>query len=101
MTLSQLPQSLWWPSVAATWQVIGGIISAFASPRLDGESSPAALPGPPTDETFYDMAELAVAHGDEHVIKLTEAAIREYRISADQTLIAAAERFRSRVPRNS
>jgi hypothetical protein len=32
MTLSQLPESLWWPSVAATWQVIGGIISAFAAP---------------------------------------------------------------------
>ena len=46
------------------------------------------------------MAELAVAHGDEHVIKLTEAAIREYRISEDQTLLAAAQRFRSRVPTN-
>jgi hypothetical protein len=78
MTLSQLPESLWWPSVAATWQVIGGIISAFAAPRLDGESSPAASLDPPTDETFYDLTELAVAHGDEHVIKLTEAAIREY-----------------------
>jgi hypothetical protein len=59
------------------------------------------LPGkasPPTDETFYDLTDLAGAHGDEHVIKLTEAAIREYRISEDQTLLAAAERFRSRVP---
>ena len=98
MTLSQLPESLWWPSVAATWQVIGGIISAFAAPRLDGESSAAALPEPPTDDTFYDMTELAVAHGDEHVIKLTEAAIREYRISKDQTLLTAAERLRARVP---
>ena len=98
MTLSQLPESLWWPSVAATWQVIGGIISAFAAPRLDGESALAALPEPPTDDTFYDMTERAVAHGDEHVIKLTEAAIREYRISKDQTLLAAAERLRGRVP---
>lgn len=100
MTLSQLPESLWWPSVAATWQVIGGIISVFAAPRQDGESSPAPLPEPPTDDTFYDLAELAVAHGDEHVIKLTEAAIREYRISEDQTLLAAVDRFRSRVPTN-
>jgi hypothetical protein len=100
MTLSQLPESLWWPSVAATWQVIGGIISVFAAPRQDGESSPAPLSEPPTDDTFYDLAELAVAHGDEHVIKLTEAAIREYRIIEDQTLLAAVDRFRSRVPTN-
>jgi hypothetical protein len=101
MTLSQLPESLWWPSVAATWQVIGGIISAFAAPRLGDESAPAALSEPPTDDTFHSMTELAVAHGDEHVIKLTEAAIREYRISKDQTLLTAAERFRSRVPINT
>jgi hypothetical protein len=47
------------------------------------------------------MTELAVAHGDEHVIKLTEAAIREYRISKDQTLLTPAERFRCRVPINT
>jgi Questin oxidase-like len=101
MTLNQLPESLWWPSVAATWQVIGGIISAFGGPRLHSESSSAALPEPPTDDTFDDMTERHVAHGDEHVIKLAEAAIREYRISEDQTLLVAAQRFRSRVPPNS
>jgi hypothetical protein len=40
----------------------------------------------------------AVEHGEEHVIKLTEAAVREFRHRGDTTLLAAADRFRERVP---
>jgi hypothetical protein len=48
------------------------------------------------------LAELgprAVEHGDEHVIKLAEAALREYRISGDPTVLVAADRFRGRIER--
>ena len=48
------------------------------------------------------LAELngrAIEHGDEHVIKLTEAAEREFARSGDPTLLVAADRFRDRVPR--
>jgi hypothetical protein len=38
-----------------------------------------------------------VEHGDEHVIKLAEAAMREYARTADSTLLVAADRFRERV----
>ena len=41
----------------------------------------------------------AIDHGDEHVIKLSEAALREYRVGRDTTLLVAADRFRSRIPR--
>ena len=41
---------------------------------------------------------LAVEHGDEHVIKLAEAAGREYHRTGDTTLLVAADRFRGRIP---
>jgi hypothetical protein len=42
---------------------------------------------------------LAVEHGDEHVIKLTEAALRIHAATADATPLVAAERMRHRLPR--
>ncbi|GAA1864455.1 hypothetical protein [Asanoa iriomotensis] len=39
----------------------------------------------------------AVEHDDEHVIKLTEAARREYARTNDVTLLVAADRFRDRL----
>jgi hypothetical protein len=44
------------------------------------------------------LARRAVEHGDEHVIKLTEAAVREFHRRGDTTLLVAADRFRDRVP---
>jgi hypothetical protein len=47
-----------------------------------------------------DPAELsgrAVEHSDEHVIKLTEAALREHSRTGDATLLVAADRFRNRL----
>ena len=83
--------------MATAWQVVGGI-AAVADPRRPAESV-RALPGEePTDATFAELGDRAVEHGDEHVIKLTEAAVREYRIGGDPVLIEAAQRFRSRVP---
>ena len=46
------------------------------------------------------LATLAVEHGDEHVIKLTEASIREFARTGDSTLLVAADRFRHRVPKD-
>ena len=46
------------------------------------------------------LAELgprAVEHGDEHVIKLAEAAMREYARSGDATVLVAADRFRGKI----
>jgi len=93
MVLPQLPLGLHRASVAAAWQVAGSIIAAFASPRSPAESE-AADDDVPTSE---QLAERAVELGDEHVIKLTEAAVRHHARTGDTTLLVAADRFRRRI----
>lgn len=100
IVLPHLPTALGQATVAASWQVVGGIVAAFAAPRQDAESLPAGRPEPATEDELVDLADRAVWHGDEHVIKLTEASIREFRRTGDITLIVAAERFRARIDRS-
>jgi hypothetical protein len=94
MVLPVLPPAVQRASVAASWQVVGGIVAAFASPRTSAEATAAGTAGAPSVE---QLAGRAIEHGDEHVIKLTEAVAREFRRSADPTLLIAADRFRERV----
>jgi len=49
------------------WQAVAGLYACYADPSLDRHD--------PEPERTEDMIEHAVAHGDEHVIKLTEACI--------------------------
>jgi hypothetical protein len=93
LVLPELTPQLRTASVAASWQSVGAIVAGFASPRLVAEGE-TPQPGHP------DPAELvgrAVEHGDEHVIKLTEAALREHARTGDDTLLVAADRFRGRI----
>lgn len=93
LVTTELPASLQTATVAASWQVVGSIIAAFAAPRLPTETGPADIdPAPLLATLTVD----AVDHGDEHVIKLTEAALREYARTQDATLLLAAQRFRER-----
>ena len=83
------------PSVAATWQVVGAIVAAFAVPASEAEThsepiDPAAV--------LTSLAPQAIEHGDEHVIKLSEGALREHARSGDPTILVASERFRGRMP---
>jgi hypothetical protein len=39
-----------------------------------------------------------VEHGDEHVLKLTEACLRQFAATSDATLLVAADRFSRRLP---
>ena len=71
--------------------MVGAIVAAFASPHRPAESSPAA------GEDGAELAARAVAHGDEHVVKLTEAALREHARTEDATLLVAARMFRERL----
>jgi Questin oxidase-like len=95
LVLPVLPADVQQASVAASWQVVGGIVAAFASPRLAAEAAPVVTDAAPSVE---QLAARAIEHGDEHVIKLTEAAAREFRRGDDRTLLIAADRFRERVP---
>jgi hypothetical protein len=94
LVLPELSDDVARASVAASWQVVGGIVTAFAAPRDPAESAAADADPDPLLERVDPMA---VEHGDEHVVKLTEAAGREYRRTGDTTLLVAADRFRGRV----
>jgi hypothetical protein len=94
LVLPELPAAQHPASVAAAWQVAAGIVAAFAAPRHADEAIRVDTdPQPLLDH----LPERAIAHGDEHVIKLTEAAVREYARTQDVTLLVAADRFRGRI----
>lgn len=96
LVLPVLPAELRRPAVAVAWQVVGAIVAAFASPRRPAESAAAgSLPAPGEDGA--ELAARAIDHGDEHVVKLTEAALREHARTGDATLLVAARRFRERL----
>jgi hypothetical protein len=96
LVIPLLPADLARASVAGAWQAVGGLVAAYGDPRLDAESAvPQVSELPPVDV----VAARAAEHGDEHVIKLTEAALREYRRGGDATFLVAADRFHDRVSR--
>ena len=69
------------------------IIAAFASPPAPDDLADADEPaGDPVE-----IAAAAIEHGDDHVLKLTEACLRQFQITGDPTLLVAAERFRHRI----
>jgi hypothetical protein len=102
LALPHLPAELRGPSVAAAWQATAGIVAAFATPRLPAESEATVQhPDEPRPSALGadELADRAVWHGDEHVIKLTEAAVREHARTDDPALLVAAHRFADRVER--
>lgn len=68
-----------------TWQAVAAIHSGFAPRRHpDPDERPAEPPYP------EEVVAAAVASGDEHAIKLAEAALRAYRRSGEPALLLAA-----------
>ncbi|QBJ89074.1 questin oxidase family protein [Streptomyces seoulensis] len=80
-TLPALPRSLWVPSLGAAWTASAAVTAMYAP---DG---PVAYT-PSGTFTPEEVFELALAHGDEHVIKLTDTAID----TGDEAALAAALR---------
>lgn len=80
-TLPALPRALWVPSLQAAWTASAAVTAMYAP------DAPVAYvpPGPVTPEEVF---ELAVAHGDEHVVKLTDTALD----IGDERALAAALR---------
>lgn len=68
------------------WQAGCGLYATFGSRTelADGRDWPKETP-----ETLVDMA---IAHGDEHVIKFTEACVHEYALNPAPVYLAAARR---------
>jgi hypothetical protein len=92
LVLPELTLDLARATVATSWTTVGGIVAAFASPRLPDEAQQ-VVEGPTPDE----VTARGIEDGDEHAIKLAEAATREFARSADPTLLVAADRFRQRL----
>lgn len=67
-TLPALPRDLWVPSMRAAWTASAAVTAMYAPAEPARYAPPSALaPG--------ELAERALAHGDEHVIKLTDTAL--------------------------
>jgi Questin oxidase-like len=84
--LGLLPAALARPSYDALWQIAAGLFSGFA---IDAVREPLPTTAPPAPDT---LTERAVATGDEHAIKMTEACLRLYAESPDPLLLHAAAR---------
>ncbi|MCG5220839.1 questin oxidase family protein [Streptosporangium soli] len=84
--IGELPEPLRASTHDALWQVAAAIYTGYAADSV-AEPLPSAAPLTPED-----LAERALANGDEHAIKLTEAALREYAISSDPIFLQAAGR---------
>ncbi len=95
MIVPVLPADQLHATVAACWQVAASIVAAFASSPQRWEATTSDAPSSAPD----DIARAAVDHGDEHVIKLTEACLRQFDLTGDAALLAAAARFHGRMRR--
>ncbi|MFG2133672.1 questin oxidase family protein [Streptomyces sp. NPDC048751] len=80
-TLGSLPRELWAPSLHAAWTASAAVTAMYAP----AEPVPYT---PPALRTPEEVLERALAHGDEHVIKLTDTALDV----GDEPALAAALR---------
>ena len=86
--LPVLPTELWAPSLSAAWAASAAITSGYAPAQpMPRDERPAPLTG---EDAVHDLVELAVAHGDEHVIKFADTAVDVYERTADPDALAAA-----------
>lgn len=77
--LPALPRSLWVPSLQAAWTASAAVTAMYA-PAAPVRYAP---PGTVTPEEVFERA---LAHGDEHVVKLTDTALD---VGDEQALAAA------------
>ncbi|MFG1943135.1 questin oxidase family protein [Nonomuraea sp. NPDC048826] len=86
-TLPALPSALWAPSLDAAWAAAAAVTAAYGPA---GAADRRELPAAP--EEAREVFERAVAHGDEHVIKLADTALDVYERTADPDALAAVVR---------
>jgi hypothetical protein len=99
LVLPHLPDALHQPSLAALWQAHTALLLAFTSDH--GTEDTARRQAIETDiPAFDELSARAVEHGDEHVIKLTEACLREHSLRPDPRYPAAALAAHQRISRH-
>jgi hypothetical protein len=92
--LDYLPDEEHVRAFVAMWQVDAALLASFAQQRPEETAVEAAEPR-------CDKAELvarAVEHGEQHVLKLTEACLREHALRPDPRYLLLAERLMEKVP---
>ncbi|WP_415854231.1 hypothetical protein [Sinomonas sp. G460-2] len=88
--LPVLPRELWAPSLAATWAACAALTVAYAPAHGRTVEVPDGL----EPEELMDRA---ARHGDEHVIKLTDAVLDTYASTGDPLMLAAATACAERI----
>ena len=85
LVLPHLPADQWRPSFNAIWHVAAAIQAAY------GDGPLRALPGGDPGADRDRLVDRAVATGDEHAIKFTEACLRQHDLLAEPVFLFAAE----------
>jgi hypothetical protein len=98
LVLPFLPEDLHLPSVTAVWQVHVALLAAFTGDR-GAEGTALVQARQTTAPPWGELAARAVDHGDEHVIKFTEACQREHALRPDSRFPAAVLAAHHRLPR--
>ncbi|MGP4001488.1 questin oxidase family protein [Streptomyces sp. 8N706] len=98
IVLPHLPHALYEPTLAQLWQVHVAFLLAFTTDRRD-EGTGAWRPEVQGLPPIHELGARAADHGDEHVIKFTEACLREYALRPDPRYPAAAFAAQQRIPR--
>lgn len=80
-SLPSLPTPLWHPSFDAAWTATGAVLAAYAP----AEARPA-----PVASSAADTLDQALRHGGEHVVKLTDTALRIHDLTGAEHALAAA-----------
>ncbi|BAJ26186.1 MULTISPECIES: questin oxidase family protein [Kitasatospora] len=80
--LPALPPPLWGPSLRAAWTASAAVTAMYAPTGPDAPTGPEAPDAPPATRraasgvrSAEEVLERALAHGDEHVVKLTDTAL--------------------------
>jgi hypothetical protein len=98
LVLPYLPEDLHLLSVTAVWQIHVALLAAFTGDH-GSEDSALAQACQTTAPPWGELAARAVDHGDEHVIKFTEACQREHALRPDPRFPAAVLAAHRRIPR--
>ena len=85
LVLPSLPASMHQQSVQAAWTAAAALVASYAAPAGRPALTPAV--------EVTDAVEQAIGHGDAHVVKLTEAAVRAADRRAGLQAAAAAVRL--------
>jgi hypothetical protein len=97
IALAQLPDELHAPSVAGMWRVHVALLLIFTH-DADAERDILKTAATTGLLSWHDLFGRALVHGDEHVIKFTEACYRENALQPDPRFAAAVQAALQRIP---